>query len=404
MSTKPIPTGGPRSPRLDKYQLLEEEYHRVRDELTQARATIENYDRELRSRSEKLRQATQYIDYLERENQRSKDSINGLQDDSNEVQGKGLLGSQADALSISEVSEKVDALNEEIFQAAATLADALIHKRHGVSQTELDAATSMSQEMVGEKITNILITQSQKPEPEVNLLLVQVVLQIVMIKFCVSKIQSWYPGDSVIGGFLSAMYSEILSDGKYLIDINNQVLPDAQYFLEEQAVSGRWRALTRAHTRPTTETWEEELYQELDPFLIIASWTPRSPKHEESFGSRLPSIFKAINELRMAIGEKFTSADLDVFVFECDRSYDPAIMDDAYGDGRQSSGKRAPEAIAGTTGIGLGKVIAGTKDVLQIRSLIPVKIVLWSTLNKALGPRQKKPVENTDGANQDGRD
>jgi len=173
---------------------------------------------------------------------------------------------------------------------------------------------------------------------------------------------------------------------------------------EEQAVSGRWRALTRAHTRPSTETWLKELYQKLLSVLMIASWGVR---HPETYGHRLPSIFIAINELRMAIGEKFTSADLDIVVFECDKIYNPTKMDNVYSGGRQCSGKREPEAIVGTTGIGLGKVIAETADVLQIRSLIAAKIVLWSTLNKALGPTirlKKKPLEITDGANQDGRD
>ena len=117
----------------------------------------------------------------------------------------------------------------------------------------------------------------------------------------------------------------------------------------------------------------------------------------------------------MAIGEKFTSADLDIFVFECDTIFDPADMDDAYGDGRQSSGKRASGAIVGTTGIGLRKVIAerSAKDPLRLESktLIPANIVLMSTLNEVLGPiqstrlkKKKKRVGNTDGANHDGRD
>lgn len=183
-------------------------------------------------------------------------------------------------------------------------------------------------------------------------------------------------------------------------------MPDIQYFLEEQAVSGRWRALTRAHTRPSTETWATELYQKLKSVLTIASWRRRSSESEDSFRDLLPSLFKAINQVRMVIGEKFTSADLDTRVFECNKIYNPGQMDDAYSDGRQSSGKRASEAIAGTTGIGLGKFISETKDVRQMQRLIRAKVVLWSTLNKALGPitQLKKPVQITDGANQDGRD
>ena len=149
---------------------------------------------------------------------------------------------------------------------------------------------------------------------------------------------------------------------------------------------------------------------------MIASWTSLSSNHEDSYGDRLPSIFKAINELRIAIGENFTSADLEILVFECDMIYDPTVMDDAYSDGKQSSGKQASEAIVGTTGIGLGKVIAertSAKDhVPQFQTIIPAKIVLTSTLNEALEPirstgmkkkKKKKPVENMDGADQDSR-
>jgi hypothetical protein len=104
------------------------------------------------------------------------------------------------------------------FQAAATLGKFLIYKRHELSQAELDAAAAVTQEMVGEKMTNILITQSHEPGPEVNLLLVQVVLQIFLVKFCVSKIQSWDFGDSAIGGSLAAIYSGVRSAGEHCID------------------------------------------------------------------------------------------------------------------------------------------------------------------------------------------
>ena len=239
-----IPTGFPSRPK-DKYQLLKEEFHRNRDKLRQTRAQLENYDRELRRKNEELGSYQRHVGYLQHEKQRAKDTINGLQNDLNnvhqqledaknlsEVRGKELLGAQvfltkADTLSIAEVGEKVTALNEEIFQAASTLKEALVHKRHEVSRTELEAAAAVSKEMVGEKMTNILITQSQKPELEVNPLLVQVVLQIFMIKFCVSKIQSWYP-DPTIEGFLSAIYSDIRSTGKHCIDSKNQILPDIQ--------------------------------------------------------------------------------------------------------------------------------------------------------------------------------
>ena len=192
------------------------------------RGSVENYDRELRRRQ------AEYQKMIQHENQ-SKDTIKGLQnelmnihqqlEDSkalSEVRGKELFGAQvfltkADTLSISEVGEKVTALNEEIFQAAATLGEALIHHRYEASQKELEAAVVVTQEMIGEKMAKVLVTQPQKSElePEVNPLLVQVVLQIFMVKFCVSKIQSWFPDDSHIGNFLSVLYSGIRLDSKH---------------------------------------------------------------------------------------------------------------------------------------------------------------------------------------------
>ena len=55
---------------------------------------------------------------------------------------------------------------------------------------------------------------ARKPEPEVNPFLVQVVLQLFMVEFCLSKVRSWYPGDSAIEEFLSMQYSQIRSTGK----------------------------------------------------------------------------------------------------------------------------------------------------------------------------------------------
>lgn len=228
-----IPAAGPPLPK-DKYQLLKDDYRHLQHDLKKINANLEGYKQELRRTRGELREAGLYINDLHHEKRRWKDHMNGLQNELNnvhqqlddaktlsEVRGKELFGAQvfltkADTLSISDVGEKVTALNEEIFQAAATLGEALVHHRYELPKEELDAALAESREMVGEKVSNLLISQGKKPEPEVNPLLVQVVLQIFMVKFCVSKVQSWYPGDPAIAGFLNAIYSDIRLSGKHL--------------------------------------------------------------------------------------------------------------------------------------------------------------------------------------------
>ena len=211
-TTSITPLIPPQPSLIDRYQQLKKEYR-------QSRATIDNYDRELKRRTIESNN----------ESQRSKDTINSLQNELNNVRqqledAKALSEVREEKLSSaqvytlieeSELGCEVSVLNEEISYAAEELGESLIYKRHeDVSQTDLDAAAAVAQEMVGEKMTNILITQSLTLNPELNSLLVKVVIQILMVKFCVSKIQSWYPGDSAIGEVLSAIYSNIRSSGK----------------------------------------------------------------------------------------------------------------------------------------------------------------------------------------------
>ena len=419
---------GDPSPPKDKCQLLKEESRQLRSELKQVQIDRDNYASKLQKSQGELRNANNHINQLLRDKQRSNDQINGLQIELNNIhqqledaktlsegRGKKLVGAhfltKADTLSISEVGEKVTALNEEIFQAAATLGETLIHKRHEFeSQEDFNAARGESQNIIGPKITNVLISQSQIQESEINPLLAQVVFQIFMVKFCVSKIRSWYASDPTLAKSLSAIYSDIQvrSTGKHLIYPITSLNHFPRYhiqFAEEQAVSGRWHAITRAHTRPSTETWTTELCQKLFSILTIAAWAPNYPDSKALFIRRLPPIFKAVSELRIVLGEKFISADLDVPGFDCDTPYDPLVMDDAYGDYRHPNDKQALETVVGTTGIGLK--VRKTKGAPHFENVISAKVVLESTLNETLEPLQSSGTlrkENTNGANQDGRD
>ena len=178
---KSIITGKKGSPPPEDLFDLKKEYHRIRDELRQARVVNKDYHCELRRRTGELRQASRDVDHLQQECQRLKDSINGLQNDLNnvhqqledaktlsEVRERRLIGAQVDTISISEVGDKVTALNEHIFQAAATLGETLVYNRHELSHTDLDAAAAVSHGVVGEKMTNLYITQSQTRKQQVN--------------------------------------------------------------------------------------------------------------------------------------------------------------------------------------------------------------------------------------------
>ena len=76
---------------------------------------------------------------------------------------------------------------------------------------------------------------------------------------------------------------------------------------EDQAVSGRWLSITRAQLRPPSDSWTEDLMSGLLSVLIIAGWSTREPHQQDQVERHLPSIFKAVQDLRKALGEDVTS-------------------------------------------------------------------------------------------------
>ena len=134
-----------------------------------------------------------------------------------DVRGKELLGAQvfltkADMLSVSELTQKVTDLNDEIFQAAALLAESLTHQE-ATWNTDAEKAVScnIARNIIGEPMLRTL-TNSTEPEP--NPLLVQLTVQICLTEFCRMKLETWYEGDSITNEFLTHIYGEIHKSGK----------------------------------------------------------------------------------------------------------------------------------------------------------------------------------------------
>ena len=214
-----------------------------------------------------------------------------------------------------------------------------------------------------------------------------------MVKFFVSKIQSssWYSGNSDTGEIMSAIYSEIHSNGKYIDSKTKFCLRT----IISRGARG-FRLMVFFYSFQYLKR-EEGVVQETSVWFILSKMK-----------TIMDSIFLPFSKPSMDFVwlSVPVESSLDIFVFKCDRIYDPANMDDAYGDDRQSRANRAPKAIVGTIGVGLGKAIkeGSAKDVHPFQTLVPAKIMLISTLNEALEHMQKKPVESTDGTNQDGHD
>ncbi|KAF9047640.1 hypothetical protein BJ165DRAFT_1467405, partial [Panaeolus papilionaceus] len=236
-------------------------------------------------------------------------------------------------------------------------------------------------QLIGEPIGNLLMEEGRKPNADPNPLLVLVVLQVFMTQVCASKIELWVPNDPKISDFFASVYANIQN-------------------AEEPAVSGRWRALTQTHTRACTQGWKEGFISSLMNIIKIAAWKMPDKDHRTSFEAKLVSIFKAVEDLRIAIGEKITSADIRVSLVPPQSLFNASWMDDAFADARATVSRTGPiQCVVGTTGFGLKKVISaekrGPSGELLYESVLSPKVILESTLNEALNPppprRKSKP-------------
>ena len=124
---------------------------------------------------------------------------------------------KADRLTVSNVKDKVNALNDENFQASASLGNSLVHFKYELAEEEQEAAFAQACRTVSEPLARTLMKEAQKPEPEINPLLARVVLEMYLVHFCSSMIEYWFPGNQETSDFLTTIYSEIRRTGEFII-------------------------------------------------------------------------------------------------------------------------------------------------------------------------------------------
>ena len=179
--------------------------------------TIRSLQHELTTMARELQEYKDQSDVIN-ENRRQKDTIQNLQHElqeyknlSSELIGTQVFLTKADILSLSDVKDKVNALNDEIFQASASLGDSLVHVKPELSKDDKEAAFAEASRTITEPLAWVLMKETQKLESEINPLLVRVVLEMYLVHFCASQIDSWFPGTETreTSDFLTMIYSEI---------------------------------------------------------------------------------------------------------------------------------------------------------------------------------------------------
>jgi len=137
----------------------------------------------------------------------------------------------------------------------------------------------------------------------------------------------------------------------------------------------------------------------LEFILEFASWHIPEP---HSFKRHLEPVFGALQEVRIAIGEKITSADLGVFVADAGGVFTASYMEDAHRDFRDkySAEKGHPEQVLATTAMGLKKFSYSEEGQSRALGGVPLlrpKVVLETKFNDALRDDSARHRQRQDG-------
>jgi len=247
-------------------------------------------------------------------------------------------------------------LNSQIFNGAAFMADSLIFD-HPKVDPEIH---SWLKGTIGSRMFSILGTHSPQESPH----LLQLTLQHFMTTWCASILSSFSPHTKE-NDFLREIYAKIRASG-------------------DQGVAGRWRAMTCAQLTPSIST---EMAGHVVNILRACGWNPEDPKSEQAkktVQGFFTSIEETAVELRGAIMEGFTSADVWPYYITFETPFDPSEMNNLYGKAKKG------EPVLCTTDIGLRSFVIERSNKGTVRqqseTILKAKVVLVSGVEYSCGP------------------
>jgi len=278
----------------------------------------------------------------------------------------------ADSLSGTDASVMLEGLNDEIFQVAASMAESFEFRD---SKADLGEDRKIACNWVGKHLGPTMLELLRSVRHCEEQLVVQIALQACMTKLLGRTIPRWNLDRS--------------KDQSLLVNIHSYMWEE-----EDQAISGRWRALTHAYARKALQSQSDipsllqsSIVKDSSHVLVTAGCTADRPMIQEKLQSKFASGISVIVDktirLHQALGEEVTSGNLEVICIPSGDTFDAAIMEDNDGKSKMQKGKDGH--VLCTTALGLRRrVRAGMKGgerSWQETDLLKSKVALESVTN-----------------------
>lgn len=159
-----------------------------------------------------------------------------------------------------------------------------------------------------------------------------------------------------------------------------------------------------AQIKPDLEAWRKDALQILKILLEFACWDTSSTSHLEAFESRLGTIFKAVQQVRRAIGQDIISEDYKSYIIPPDRPFKAIGMEEVYGDNKKPGPLGSQGAfVLGTTALGLMKMVVPFDGPQELGHCVVLpKVVVDTSFREILSThsssdRKVRPVHYHDG-------
>ncbi|KAH9485813.1 hypothetical protein JR316_0002728 [Psilocybe cubensis] len=308
-----------------------------------------------------------------------------------ELKGAQAFLTKADQLSGADVIKLVEGLNAEIMQTAAVLAEELgVEKKDGketgggnvamsgadvdsgageaetMEPDDLKEAYARTEEIIGPRMADLLKTTEHHEDP----ILIQIALQASMAAYTHWIVSSWCFETPEDEHMLSEIYARVRES-------------------EEQAVSGRWRQLTRTHLQRMLSQDPDLTSEMADAFasIFVTAGYNKSlmTVHDwilNRFSGQISTVMNLAKRLNKQIGEGVTSCDLEALYIAPDVPYNATTMEDALRTTSARKLENGHDMILCTTDLGLVRAekISGTTGDWHESVLLRPKVILSSGL------------------------
>ncbi|PCH36687.1 hypothetical protein WOLCODRAFT_109039 [Wolfiporia cocos MD-104 SS10] len=297
-----------------------------------------------------------------------------------ELQAAETYLTKVDNVSDADLLSMVGELNSQIYQLAAQMSDKISFSSCPTNQLALPLELTQAVERsIGPAILHLLLIRGHSEDA----ICVQIALQACIVSFAHRIIETWDFETDAANDLLRRAY-------------------DSLKITENPAVSGRWRALTKATLRSLTQidSFKSRLrgaMAEVIVDVVRVAGTSIALSSEElvqsitdNFREHLSAIIDMICSVHKVLGEDIVSSHIAPIFYPFGHVFDANCMEEAYPSGRHSDGQAYnahPLSIFGTVEMGVQRIETNDFGVghagrLHYVTLLKPKVVVETLTNE----------------------